>query len=242
MSCCSLAILPTVILFFLFAHLSLKVNAQQLTNEILSAYIAQNYSDKSNTKNKNEEQIFSMTGWAKIGNSSSKSNETKKLNSEIIINWAKQNYLPTKKRIELSKSERKCLAQAIYHEARGEPEYGQWAVANVILNRVKSPSYPATICEVVFQNASTNNYKCQFTFACDNRPDSAGIGNRIVRLSWVKSNLIAKAAYRQFLLGESLGILPDSALFYHANTVSPSWAKVYKIVARIGNHIFYAKS
>ncbi len=242
MSCYSLAILPIMMLLILINYFPLKVNAQQLTNEILSAYIAQNYSDKIGIKSKNEEQIFSVNSWTKIENSSSKSNKSEKLNSEIIINWAEQNYLPTNKRIELSKNERKCLAQAIYHEARGEPEYGQWAVANVILNRVKSPSYPATICEVVFQNASTNNYKCQFTFACDNRPDSAGIGNRIVRLSWVKSNLIAKAAYRQFLLGESLGILPDSALFYHTNAVSPNWAKVYKIVARIGNHIFYAKS
>ena len=68
-----------------------------------------------------------------------------------------KDYVPTQKRVQQARHERECLAQAIYHEARGEPEMGQWAVANVILNRVVSKRYPATICGVVFQNADGPN-------------------------------------------------------------------------------------
>ena len=69
-----------------------------------------------------------------------------------------------------NEAEALCLAKAIYFEARGEGPLGQLAVAQVILNRVKDPAFPKTICGVVFQNASDFN-RCQFSFACDGVPD-----------------------------------------------------------------------
>ena len=68
------------------------------------------------------------------------------------------------------KKQQKCLAEGIYFEARGEPEAGQAAVAQVILNRVRNPAYPDTICGVVYQNKNWRN-RCQFSFACDGRSE-----------------------------------------------------------------------
>lgn len=65
-----------------------------------------------------------------------------------------------------------CLAQAIYFEARGETPEGQLAVGRVVLNRVASEAYPDTICDVVYQNAERAN-RCQFSFACDGKPEIA---------------------------------------------------------------------
>ena len=90
------------------------------------------------------------------------------LDPNIDANHAWVNYaLPANVR---SASEVKCLATAIYFEARGEPERGQIAVAQVVLNRLKNPAYPNTICAVVYQNKNKRN-ACQFSFACDGIPD-----------------------------------------------------------------------
>ena len=69
-----------------------------------------------------------------------------------------------------SAKEQKCLANAIYFEARGETLRGQAAVAQVVLNRVRNPAYPETICGVVYQNQNLKN-RCQFSFACDGKKD-----------------------------------------------------------------------
>src|SRR5688572_19337306 len=70
-----------------------------------------------------------------------------------------------------SERELRCLAEGIYFEARGEPLRGQLAVGRVILNRVASDAYPNTICDVVYQNDHMRN-RCQFSFACDGKPDT----------------------------------------------------------------------
>lgn len=151
---------------------------------------------------------------------------------------ASGDYMPTAERKDMAASEVHCLAQAVYHEARGEPETGQWAVASVILNRVESRAYPDTVCDVVFQNAHLAN-RCQFSFACDGRSDEGGRGNLIDRESWVKSNLIAQIAYRQFLEGQRHEDGLTTALHFHTTSVSPSWASAYAEIASIGNHVFY---
>ncbi len=161
------------------------------------------------------------------------------LNAQMLRSYVSQGYVPTRERLARIAQSRRCLAQAIYHEARGEPEEGQWAVATVILNRVSSPRYPSNVCDVVFQNASLRN-RCQFSFACDGQSDEGGIGNRIVRESWVKANLIAQAAYERFRKGEPQNNLPASVLFYHNLSVSPGWAASMKNEGQIGRHIFYS--
>ncbi len=80
----------------------------------------------------------------------------------------------------------KCLAQAIYFEARNEPARGQQAVAQVVLNRVFSPYYPKDVCSVVYQNAH-RHLSCQFTFACDGKPEAVN-----ERGAWARANRIAK--------------------------------------------------
>ena len=125
--------------------------------------------------------------------------------------------------------ERHCLAQAVYFEARSEPEEGQAAVAQVILNRVKSGLYPSSVCGVVFQNRQ--RYKaCQFTFTCE------GKSLRVTdHESWGTASRIAK----EVLEGKTYLAEVGAATHYHANYVRPSWARRLKKMDVIGRHIFY---
>lgn len=130
-----------------------------------------------------------------------------------------------------SASELKCLATAIYFEARGEPEEGQLAVAQVVLNRVKNPAYPNTICGVVYQNKNKRN-RCQFSFACDGRAD------RITdKAAWARAEALAKRSVED----QSTTFLEEvgSATHYHATYVRPRWAGRMKQTDKIGHHIFY---
>lgn len=165
--------------------------------------------------------------------------DIKMLTQDMVLQYVSQeNFMTTNDRKELAASEVYCLGQAIYHESRGEPDSGQWAVASVILNRVESRTYPDTVCGVVFQNAHLRN-RCQFSFACDGRPDDGGGGNIIDRESWVQSHLMAQIAYRKFLEGKQHEDGLTTAMHFHTTNVNPSWASAYVEVAAIGNHIFY---
>ena len=121
-----------------------------------------------------------------------------------------------------------CLAQAVYFEARSEPIDGQLAVAQVVLNRVKSPYYPDTICGVVFQNENMR-HRCQFSFACDGLSD-----NPYEADAW---NLAERIAYIA-LSGRWKDITKD-ATHYHAVYVNPSWANNLVETGQHGSHIFY---
>ena len=161
------------------------------------------------------------------------------LTPELVASYvASPSFRPTEERKAFASNEVYCLGQAIYHESRGEPDRGQWAVASVILNRVESHQYPDTVCGVVFQNAHMPN-RCQFSFACDGRPDDGGHGNRIDRQSWVKSHLLASIAYDKYLRGKRHEDGLTTALHFHTTSVEPQWASAYVAVATIGAHIFY---
>jgi spore germination cell wall hydrolase CwlJ-like protein len=127
--------------------------------------------------------------------------------------------------------ELRCLAQAIYFEARGEPELGQVAVAQVVLNRVKSGHYPTSVCGVVFQNWRARN-GCQFSFACDGKSDDPKNPK-----AWRRARAIAMAA----LAGNSGTWMVGGATLYHARYVSPDWAPRVTLVSEIGQHIFYVE-
>ena len=156
------------------------------------------------------------------------------LTAEVLSSYASKNFVPTVKKVKLAEGEKLCLAQAIYHEARGESREGQLAVANVIINRAFSSKYPSTICGVVFQNADKGRYKCQFTFACDGRSD---MGRE--RAAWNRSIKMAEDAFYEFQRGGRPGVLPESTLFYHTTAVAPRWSHTFRRVAAIGSHIFY---
>jgi len=157
------------------------------------------------------------------------------LTAAVLTNYAKDGFVPTTKRVKLADDEKVCLAQAIYHEARGESREGQLAVANVIINRAMSKKYPSTICGVVYQNADKGRYKCQFTFACDGRSDTGR-----ERTAWNRSMDMAEDAFHEFQRGETPGVVPDSVMYYHTTAVAPRWSNTFHRVAAIGSHIFYS--
>jgi spore germination cell wall hydrolase CwlJ-like protein len=128
-----------------------------------------------------------------------------------------------------SEKEQRCLAEGIYFEARGETEKGQAAVAQVILNRVRNPKYPDTICGVVYQNISWFN-RCQFSFACDRVKDHVVPGRH-----WDTAKAIALAVTAGKIWLDEVG----SATHYHATYVSPNWGPTMIRVAKVGQHIFY---
>jgi len=195
------------------------VGTPELTEAVLSAYIE---------KRRNEalEAIETVDVTARPA-----------LSADVLTAYAETAYVPTVKKVKLADGEKLCLAQAIYHEARGETRDGQLAVANVIINRAMSKKYPSSICGVVFQNADRGRYKCQFTFACDGRSD---MGRE--RGAWNRSVKLAEAAFHDYQQGERPGIVPSSTLFYHTTAVAPKWSHSFRRVAAIGSHVFYAQN
>lgn len=121
-----------------------------------------------------------------------------------------------------------CLAQAIYYEAGNESDEGQRGVAQVILNRVRHPAFPTSVCGVVYQG-STRPTGCQFTFTCDGslnrRPDLAG---------WDRARRVAADA-----LAGNVASSVGYATHYHANYVLPTWAGQLAKTDVIGAHLFY---
>lgn len=123
----------------------------------------------------------------------------------------------------------KCLATAIYFEARGEPITGQIAVAQVVLNRAFSGFYPRDICGVVYQNRE-KHLSCQFTFACDGKADTVRDTD-----SWGRADRIARDMLDGHLWIEDVG----KSTHYHAHWVAPAWTNMMKVKVEIGVHTFY---
>ncbi|WP_315718826.1 MULTISPECIES: cell wall hydrolase [unclassified Bradyrhizobium] len=123
----------------------------------------------------------------------------------------------------------KCLAEAIYFEARGEAVRGQMAVAQVVLNRAFSGYYPTTVCGVVYQN-KYRHFACQFTFACDNNAD-------VIREPemWDRAKKIAAAMLDGLIWLPEVG----KSTHYHAYWVRPSWVAEMKRMYKFGVHTFY---
>ncbi len=121
-----------------------------------------------------------------------------------------------------------CMAAAIYYEAAGEPEAGQLAVAQVILNRLRHPRFPKSVCEVVYQGSDRAS-GCQFTFTCDGslarKPDAAGLAH-------------ARAVADLALKGLT-SPLAGQATHYHTLWIVPVWAHEMRKVAIVGHHVFY---
>lgn len=125
-------------------------------------------------------------------------------------------------------SEWRCLAEALYFEARGESVKGQFAVAEVILNRVKSKRFPGTLCEVINQGTG-RKWQCQFTYTCDGHKEIITEPRAFERVSKVARASLDGIAPR----------LTDGATHYHTTAVSPNWSKVFTRTAKIGVHLFY---
>jgi hypothetical protein len=120
-----------------------------------------------------------------------------------------------------------CLTQAVYYEAGFEPIEGRRAVAQVVLNRMRHPAFPKSICGVVYQGAGSGT--CQFTFVCD-----GALYRRPAADAWREAEKVARAALSGYV-ERSVG----EATHYHADYVAPRWAPLLAKVAAIGQHIFY---
>jgi spore germination cell wall hydrolase CwlJ-like protein len=148
--------------------------------------------------------------------------------------------LPTESSVSKSAalfaSERFCLAEAIYFEARGEPSLGQMAVGRVIMNRTRRPHYPETICGVVNQNAQLFN-RCQFSYRCDGKIDM--ITEREPWQQILRRSALLLASGDECSNPE----MPQGPLafstHYHVTSVSPSWSRKLRRTGQIGRHIFY---
>jgi spore germination cell wall hydrolase CwlJ-like protein len=131
--------------------------------------------------------------------------------------------------VETLSDAQRCLAQAIYFEARSEPVAGWEAVADVVINRALSQKYPGSICGVVFQG-QYRRHKCQFSFACDglsDRPKHRVLWRKALRMAGNK------------LVTVRAGPATARATHYHADYVDPYWNRSMVKLAKIGRHIFY---
>ncbi|MHA6324030.1 cell wall hydrolase [Roseivivax sp. CAU 1753] len=127
-------------------------------------------------------------------------------------------------------AEWECLSEALYFEARGETVKGQFAVAEVIMNRVDSANYPGSVCGVVGQGASSGRkYACQFSYNCDGIPETINEKGAFRRVGKI-ARLILEGAPRN---------LTEGATHYHTTAVSPRWARKFPMTAQIGVHRFY---
>jgi spore germination cell wall hydrolase CwlJ-like protein len=123
----------------------------------------------------------------------------------------------------------RCLALTIYWEGKSESREGQIAVAHVVLNRLKDPRFPHTICGVVRDGGARPLHQCQFSWWCDGKSD-----NPTDAAQWDEAQKIARE--------ESKPGAPDpthGALYFHNGTVKPSWTRVRTRTAQIGRHTFY---
>lgn len=121
-----------------------------------------------------------------------------------------------------------CLTTAVYYEARSESEGGQRAVAQVVLNRVRHPAFPSTVCGVVFQG-SQRRTGCQFSFTCD-----GSMRHRRDTSSWISARRIAEEA-----LSGTVFAAVGNATHYHTTAIMPYWAHHLSKSAIVGAHIFY---
>jgi len=122
-----------------------------------------------------------------------------------------------------------CLANAVYYEAGNEPEEGQRAVAQVVLNRVRHPAWPDSVCGVVYEGTGRADLHCQFTFSCN-----GAMGRPIDAARWRRARDVAADALAGRIFAPA-----GLATFYHALSVFPGWAPRMHAAAIIGAHIFY---
>ncbi|MEO0372645.1 MAG: cell wall hydrolase [Pseudomonadota bacterium] len=124
----------------------------------------------------------------------------------------------------------RCLAEALYFEARGESVQGQFAVAEVIMNRVDHAQFPGDVCGVVHQGTG-RKYQCQFTYTCDGMKEVISEPRSFEQVGKI-AHLMVEGAPRPLTKG---------ATHYHTRAVSPRWSRVYPRVATIGVHHFYKR-
>ena len=134
-----------------------------------------------------------------------------------------------------------CLALNIYHESRSDNLAGQFAVADVVFNRVESDRYPDSICEVVYQSKMKPSWKnpkilvpvknkCQFSWYCDGKDDFPHESESWIKAQYVAHSIIVNGNFRG---------LTEGATHYRTTYVQPYWNKHFHAIGRIGSHVFF---
>ena len=134
----------------------------------------------------------------------------------------------------LAYTDEQCMALNIYHEARSESMAGQFAVADVVLNRVESNRYPNNVCDVIFQAEWADGkpvlHRCQFSWFCDGKSDTPRELDAWHRAKEVSNFIMIHNDFRG---------ITEGATHYHTEYVNPSWNSVMQLIGSIGDHIFY---
>lgn len=141
-------------------------------------------------------------------------------------------FAPTPAELALQKvlAEQRCLAEAMYYEARGEGVDGEKAIAEVVFHRMKSAGYPHSICGVVYQGAALK-HACQFSFTC-----SGELQQRKTPGAWARATRLAAKIFGGLI---HLGDVTEDAVSFHAADVEPGWSDHLVKTIQIGNHVFY---
>lgn len=129
-------------------------------------------------------------------------------------------------------AEERCLAEAMYYEARGEGVAGEKAIAEVVFHRMRTPGYPHSVCGVVYERAAPG-HGCQFSFTCNGEMHQA----KSPGAWWRAKRLAAKIVDGLIRLGNET----DDAISFHAADVQPGWGDHLVRTIQIGNHVFYKR-
>ena len=168
---------------------------------------------------------FDLLGRPNLGFDPASADEAKRINALLPTNVAAMEaakpFALAAGTVERARAER-CLTQAVYYEAALEPREGQEGVAQVVLNRVRSPTFPNTVCGVVFQG-------CQFSFICD-----GSMAKTPVAWAWKRAEDVAQHALNGYVATQV-----GTATHYHADYVMPDWSAQRVKLTQIGKHIFY---
>lgn len=154
----------------------------------------------------------------------------------VSVAYAEINNYKEMLALERYEEQHQCLSLNLYHEARGDSELGQKAVALVTLNRVHSDDFPDTVCNVIYQarldsNGNPRRNQCQFSWYCDGRSDTPRDLNAWQQVQDIAHEVMATYGHEDDFT--------DGALWYHASYVNPYWASYYERTVRIDTHIFY---
>ncbi|HTT84999.1 MAG TPA: cell wall hydrolase [Rhizomicrobium sp.] len=132
--------------------------------------------------------------------------------------------------LERMLAEQRCLAEAMYYEARGEGVDGEKAIAEVVFHRMRSPEFPHSICGVVYQRAAAG-HGCQFSFTCDGELEATKATG-----AWARAKRLAGRILTGLV---QLGDVTENAIAFHAVAVQPGWGDHLIRTIQIGNHVFY---
>jgi spore germination cell wall hydrolase CwlJ-like protein len=155
--------------------------------------------------------------------------------ASLVVNTAPVDESPLLNRAVLERmlGEQRCLAEAMYYEARGEGLNGEKAIAEVVFNRMRSAAYPHSICGVVYQHAAAG-HGCQFSFTCNGEMDAPKSNG-----SWVRAKRLAGRILNGLI---QLGGVTEDAIAFHAVAVQPGWGDHLVRTIQIGNHVFYRRA